>query len=84
MLLLTGAALSGFLGYRLLGWWAPAVVAATVLVAQAVAYQLILGGRSGVFEFVQILALSGLMSLVVFYATFSIGRSLGQWRKRVR
>jgi hypothetical protein len=84
MLLVTGAALSAFLGYRLLGWWAPAVVAATILVAQAVAYQGVLSGRSGLSEFAQVLVLSGLMSFVLFYATFSIGRSLGQWRKGVR
>jgi hypothetical protein len=84
MLLVTGATLSAFLGYRLLGWWAPAVVAATILVAQAVAYQGVLSGRSVLAEFAQVLVLSGLMSVVLFYATFSIGRSLGQWRKGVR
>jgi hypothetical protein len=84
MLLVTGAALSAFLGYRLLGWWAPTAVAATVLVAQAVAYQGVLSGRSGLSEFAQVLVLSGLMSVVLFYATFSIGRSLGRWRKGVR
>lgn len=82
MLLLTGAVLSAFLGYKLLGWWAPGAVACAVLAAQAVSYQGVLA--SGLFEFVQILVLSGLMSLVMFYATYSIGRSIGRWRRGVR
>jgi hypothetical protein len=84
MLLVIGAAVSGFLGYKLLGWWAPGAVAGAVLAAQAVSYQGVLAGGSGAVEFLQILVLSGLMSLVMFYATFSIGRSIGQWRRGLR
>jgi hypothetical protein len=84
MLLLTGAVVSGFLGYKLLGWWAPAAVACAVLAAQAVSYQGVLAGGSGLLAFAQILVFSGLMSLVMFYATYSVGRSIGRWRRGVR
>jgi len=84
MLLFGGAAVSAFLGYRLLGWWAPAALACAVLIAQAVSYQGVLNARGGVSEFVQLLVLSGLMSVLMFYATFSIGRSIGQRRKAKR
>jgi hypothetical protein len=84
MLLFTGAAVSAYLGYRLLGWWAPAAVACAVLSAQALSYQGVLSARGGLSEFAQLLVLSGLMSVVMFYATFSIGRSIGQRRKAKR
>ena len=84
MLLLIGAVVSCFLGYRLLGWWAPAAVACTVLAAQAVAFQGVLSTRGGLSEYTQLLVFSGAMCFIVFYATFSIGRSLGQRRRRVR
>lgn len=84
MLLLTGGLLSGFLGYRLMGWWAPATVAGAVLVVQAVAYQGVLSTADGVSGFVQILVLSGAMSLLVCYAMFSMGRSLGLRRRKQR
>jgi hypothetical protein len=83
MLLLTGALVSGFLGYRLTGWWAPAAVACAVLGLQGVAYQGVLSTADGTSGFVQILVMTGLTSLFLFYAIFSMGRSLGlRWRKR--
>jgi hypothetical protein len=83
MILLTGALVSGFLGYRLVGWWAPAAVACTVLALQAVAYQGVLSTPDGVSGLVQILVMTGLISLFLFYAIFSMGRSLGlRWRKQ--
>jgi hypothetical protein len=84
MLLLTGALVSGFLGYRLMGWWAPTAVACAVLGLQAVAYQGVLSTADGMSGFAQILALSGLMSLFLFYALFSMGRSLGLKRRKRR
>jgi hypothetical protein len=84
MLLVAGAVVSAFLGYKLLGWWAPAIVVCVVLAAQALAYQGVLANGRGAFEFFQMLVLSGLMSVVMFYATFSIGRSIGWWRRGVR
>ena len=83
MLLLTGALASALLGYRLTGWWAPAAVASAVLALQAIAYQGVLSTADGVSGFVQILAMTGVTSLFLFYAIFSMGRSLGlRWRKR--
>ena len=85
MLLLTGALVSGFLGYRLTGWWAPAAVASAVLALQAIAYQGVLATADGVSGFVQILAMTGLTCLFLFYAIFSMGRSLGlRWRRKRR
>jgi hypothetical protein len=83
MILLTGALISGVLGYRLIGWWAPAAVACAVLALQAIAYQGVLSTADGVSGFVQILVMTGLICLFLFYAIFSMGRSLGlKWRKR--
>jgi hypothetical protein len=84
MLLLAGALVSAFLGYKLLGWWAPAAVACAVLALQAVSYQGVVSASGSVSGFVQILAISGLMSLIMFYATFSMGRSLGLRRRKRR
>ena len=83
MVLLIGAAFSAVLGFKLMGWWAPAGVAAGVLVLQAAAYQGVLSTANGTSGFVQLLAFTGLTSLFLFYATFSMGRSLGlRWRRR--
>jgi hypothetical protein len=83
MILLTGALVSGFLGYRLAGWWAPSAVAFAALALQAVSYQGVLSTADGISGFVQMLVLSGLTFLFVCYAVFSMGRSLGlKWRKR--
>ena len=82
MLLLIGALLSGFLGYKMMGWWAPAAVACAVLAMQAVSYQDVVSTSGSVSGFVQILAMGGLMSLIMFYATFSMGRSLGLRKRR--
>jgi hypothetical protein len=84
MLLLAGALVSAFLGYKLMGWWAPAAVACAVLALQAVSYQGVVSTSGSVSGFAQILAMSGLMSLIMFYATFSMGRSLGLRRRRKR
>jgi hypothetical protein len=84
MLLLTGALVSGFLGYRLTGWWAPAAVAVAALALQAVAYQGVLSTPDGLSGFAQMLALTGAMFLFVCYAVFSMGRSLGLRRRKRR
>jgi hypothetical protein len=84
MLLVVGALVSGFLGYRLLGWWAPAVVAGIVLALQAVSYQGVVSTSGSMGGYVQILVISGAMSLLMFYATFSMGRSLGLKRRKRR
>ena len=84
MLLLIGALVSGFLGYKLLGWWVPAAVACAVLAMQAVSFQGVLSTAGSMGGYVQILAMSGLMSLLMFYATFSMGRSWGLRRRKKR
>jgi hypothetical protein len=80
MLLFAGAALCGYLGYRLLGWWVPAAVAGVVLAVQALVFRATLA-QGGYGE---ALALGAAMSVVMFYAAFSIGRSLGERRARRR
>jgi hypothetical protein len=83
MLLLTGALVSGFLGYRLTGWWVPTAVTLVVLALQAVAYQGVLATADGVSGLVQVLVMTGVTCLFLFHAIFSMGRSLGlRWRKR--
>ena len=85
MLIFAGALVSGLLGYRLFGRWAPAAVACVVLAMQAVAYQGVLSTADGVSGFVQILAMTGLICLFLYYAVFSMGRSLGlRWRRKRR
>jgi len=84
MLLLAGALVSGFLGYKLMGWWVPAAVACAVLAMQAVSFQGVLSTAGSMSGYVQILAMSGAMCLLMFYATFSMGRSWGLRRRRKR
>jgi hypothetical protein len=84
MILLAGGLVSGVLGYRLMGWWTPAAVACVALALQAVAYQGILSTTDGMSSFVQLLAMTGVTSLFLFYAVFSMGRSLGLRRRRKR
>ncbi len=81
MLFWVGAVLCGYLGYRLHEWWVPAAVACVVVAVQVVMLHMVAAGKgSGV----ELLALSLLMNLVMFFATFSIGRAIGQRRKGVR
>jgi hypothetical protein len=83
MLLIVGGLLSALLGWRLWGRWAPAALACLVLVLQAVANQGVLAAADGFRELIQILTMTGLTSLFLFYAVYSIGRSLGLgWRKQ--
>jgi hypothetical protein len=82
MLLLVGALVSAYLGYKLLGWWAPAALAAVVSALQAAAYQGVLVGGGGMSGFIQMIVLTAAMSLFMFYATYSMGRSLGLRRRR--
>ena len=84
MILIGGSLVSAVLGYRLKGWWVPTAVACATLALQAVAYQGVLSTAGGMISFMQILAMTGLISLFLFYAIFSIGRSLGLRRARRR
>jgi len=75
MMLWIGAVVSGVLGYRLHEWWVPAVVACAVVVVQAIAFRSLLGSNGDGME---LLAFSLLINLLMFYATFGIGRSIRQ------
>ena len=81
MLFWVGAIVSGYLGYRLLDWWVPAVVACVVVALQFVMFQMVFAGRGSGPEFY---AFSLLLNVVVYYATFGIGRSIGQRLKQRR
>jgi hypothetical protein len=81
MLFWVGAIVSGYLGYRLLDWWVPAVVACVVVALQFVMFQMVFAGRGSGAEFY---AFSLLLNVVMYYATFGIGRTLGQRLQRRR
>lgn len=78
MLFWIGAALCGYLGYRLLEWWVPSAVSIAVVVVQAVLLRALLSTGGGY----ELLAFSLLINLLMFHATFSIGRALGQRLRR--
>jgi hypothetical protein len=82
MLLLfwAGAVASAYLGYKLHEWWVPAVVACVVVAGQFALFQMAAGSWG---PSVQLMGYS-LMNLVMFYATFGIGRSIGQRRRQRR
>ena len=67
--------MSGVLGYRLHEWWVPSAVACAVVVVQAIMFRSLLGDQGGGLE---MLAFSLLINLLMFYATFGIGRSIRQ------
>ena len=81
MLFWLGAALSGLLGYKLHDLWVPAAVAAGVVAIQALMFRLVLADGSDVYK---LLVVSLIMNLVMFYATFGIGRAIGQRVKQRR
>jgi hypothetical protein len=70
-----GVILSGFLGYKLLGWWVPAVLAVLMAVAQALLFRMVLGDQGSGYE---LLVFSLILNLVVYYAMFGIGQAIGQ------
>jgi hypothetical protein len=82
MLLLfwVGAGICAYLGYRLHGWWVPAAVAVAVGAGQLVLFAMV-GGSKG--PGAQLIAFAA-MDLVMFHATFGIGRSVGQRRLKRR
>lgn len=75
MLLWIGAVVSGFLGYKTYGWWVPTAVAFAAVAGQAIGFRSLLERQSGGLE---LLALSLLINLLMFHATFSIGRTIRQ------
>src|SRR5262245_8093645 len=81
LLFWVGSGLSAFLGYRLFDWWVPAVLACAVAAAQFFLFQALFGEQGGRFE---LLLSSLLLNLMMYYATFSIGRAIGQRLARRR
>jgi hypothetical protein len=73
-----GAAVCAYLGYKLYDWWVPTLVAVAVAAGQFGIFHMA-GGSLG--PAVQMLGFA-IMDLVVFHATFGIGRSLGQRLQR--
>ena len=59
----------------------PAVIAGAVAAGQFFLFQTMLGEHGARFELV---LFSLILNLMMYYATFSIGRALGQRRKRRR
>ncbi len=81
MLFWAGSVLSGFLGYRLLPWWVPSLVACAVATGQFFLFQTLFGERGARLE----LVLSSLiLNLMMYYATFSIGHAIGRRLARRR
>ena len=69
-----GAVFSAYLGYRLHDWWVPVAVACVVVAGQFALLQMTAGGGGPIAQLIGF----GLMDLVMFYATFGIGRTIGQ------
>ena len=80
LLFWAGAVLTGVLGYKRLDWWVPAVIAGTVAAGQFFYFQTLLGGQGARLE----LLFSLILNLTMYYATFSIGRAIGERRARRR
>jgi hypothetical protein len=78
LLFWAGAVLTGVLGYKRLDWWVPALIACTVAAGQFFYFQTLLGGHGARLE----LLFSLILNLTMYYATFSIGRAIGERRAR--
>jgi hypothetical protein len=75
-----GAVFSAYLGYRLHDWWVPVAVAGVVVAGQLALLQMVAGGGGPIAQLIGF----SLMDLVMFYATFGIGRTIGQRLKQRR
>jgi len=78
MLFWVGAGVSAYLGYKMHDWWVPALVACAAVAGQFVLLHLAGGGRGPTAQLVGF----GVMDFVMFYATFGIGRTIGQRRRQ--
>jgi hypothetical protein len=82
MLLLfwVGAGACAYLGYRMQDWWVPAAVAGGVAAGQFGLFHMLGGGGGPSIQLIGFV----LMDLVMFHATFGIGRGIGQRRLKRR
>jgi hypothetical protein len=80
LLFWAGAVLTGILGYRQLQGWVPVAIACAVAALQFFLFHNLVGARGAGLE----LLFSLILNLTMYYATFSIGRAIGQRRARRR
>jgi hypothetical protein len=77
MFVALGGLICGYLGFRLYDLWVPGALAVAFVAVQTTLFEVVLGG-SPMFLY----AFSLGLHLLVFYATFAIGRAIGlKWRK---
>jgi hypothetical protein len=75
-----GAVLTAILGYKQLQWWLPPVIACAVAGLQFLVLHSLVGAQGARLE----LLFSLILNLTMYYATFSIGRAIGERRARRR
>ena len=80
LLFWTGVVVAAVLGFKRLDWWVPALVAGAVAAGQFFYFQTLLGDGGARLE----LLFSLILNLTMYYATFSIGRAIGERRARRR
>jgi hypothetical protein len=76
-----GAVASAYVGFRLFDWWVPALVACAVVAIQFVLFKTVLDGKGSGLE---LLVFSMALNLVVYYATYGIGRAMAERFKQRR
>lgn len=69
-----GAAVSAWLGYKMQHWWVPTAVTTAALAGQLAMLEKAGGTGGPSIE----LIIFGLMDVIMFHATFGIGRSIAQ------
>ena len=80
MIMALGAVISGYLGFRMYEMWVPTAIACAIIAVQFAMFQV--GSNPGAGA--ELYLFSFLLSLLLCYATFSIGRAIGQRRRRKR
>jgi hypothetical protein len=74
MIMVLGAAISGYLGFRRYDVWVPAAISGVVVAIQFAMFQV--GNNPDVR--LELYVFSFMLSLFVCYATFGIGRAIAQ------
>ena len=80
MIMTLGAVISGYLGFRLYEIWVPAAIACAIVAVQFAMFQV--GNSQDVG--LELYLFSFMLSSLLCYATYSIGRAIGQRRKAKR